>query len=134
MKDGVILANTGHFNDEIDIPALEKLAESRRTLRDFVEEFRVDGRRIYLLAEGRLLNLSAAEGHPAAVMDMSFANQALSVEFLKNHQGELSPGVYPVPGPIDKEIARLKLASMGIEIDTLTPEQERYLASWQSGT
>lgn len=134
LKDGVIIANTGHFNDEINIPALERLAQTRRVLRDFVEEFVVNSRRIYLLAEGRLLNLAAAEGHPAAVMDMSFANQSLSVEYLKTSHSELQPGVYVVPRDIDKEIARLKLASMGVEIDVLTPEQELYLASWQSGT
>lgn len=134
MKDGVILANSGHFNDEIDIPALTKMAQSHRVLRDFVEEFVVDGNRIYLLAEGRLLNLAAAEGHPAAVMDMSFANQALSAEYLRQNQGQLQPDVYVVPTAIDKEIARLKLASMGIEIDTLTSQQEEYLQSWQSGT
>ena len=134
MKDGVIIANSGHFNDEINIPLLARLSQSHRVVRDFVEEFVVEGRRIYLLAEGRLLNLSAAEGHPAAVMDMSFANQALSVEYLDKHRGRLEPDVYVVPTAIDKEIARLKLASMGIEIDTLTPEQEQYLRSWQSGT
>ncbi|HLJ66774.1 MAG TPA: adenosylhomocysteinase [Chloroflexota bacterium] len=134
MKDGVVIANTGHFNDEINIPALERMSQSRRELRDFVEEFTVDGRRINLLAEGRLLNLAAAEGHPAAVMDMSFANQALSVEYLRDHRGDLTPDVYVVPQDIDREIARLKLASMGIAIDRLTPEQEAYLASWQSGT
>ncbi|PZS02064.1 MAG: adenosylhomocysteinase, partial [Chloroflexi bacterium] len=134
MKDGVIVANSGHFNDEINIPALEQMSDSRRTLRDFVEEFVVDGRKIYLLAEGRLLNLSAAEGHPAAVMDMSFANQALSVEYLQRNRDGLTVKVYVVPEDIDKEIASLKLASMGIEIDTLTPEQERYLKSWQTGT
>ncbi len=134
MKDGVIIANSGHFNDEINIPALAEMAESRVTLREFVEQFVVDGRRVYLLAEGRLLNLSAAEGHPAAVMDMSFANQALSVEYLLQHRGEMAVGVYPVPQVIDQDIARLKLASMGIEIDVLTPEQQAYLGSWQSGT
>jgi adenosylhomocysteinase len=134
MKDGVIIANSGHFNDEINIPALESMADSRRALRDFVEEFVVDGRRIYLLAEGRLLNLSAAEGHPAAVMDMSFANQARSVEYLNDNKGKLTTDVYVVPTAIDKEIARLKLASMSVEIDTLTPEQQSYLSSWQSGT
>jgi len=134
MKDGVVIANTGHFNDEINIDALSDISSGRRVLRDFVEEFSVDGRRINLLAEGRLLNLSAAEGHPAAVMDMSFANQALSAEYLKNNKGNLDPGVYVVPEDIDKEIARLKLASMGIEIDTLTAKQEEYLNSWQSGT
>jgi adenosylhomocysteinase len=134
MKDGVIIANSGHFNDEINIPQLAEMAESRNTLRDFVEEFVVDSKRIYLLADGRLLNLAAAEGHPAAVMDMSFANQALSAEYMKREHDSLKPGVYVVPQEIDKEIARLKLASMGIQIDVLTPEQERYLASWQSGT
>jgi adenosylhomocysteinase len=134
MKDGVVIANTGHFNDEINIAALAEQATSRRVLRDFVEEFTVDGKRINLLADGRLLNLSAGEGHPAAVMDMSFANQALSAEYLKDNKGNLTPGVYVVPKDIDKEIARLKLASMGIGIDTLTPEQTEYLASWQSGT
>ena len=134
MKDGVIVANSGHFNDEINIPALEEMSQSKRALRDFVEEFVVDGRRIYLLAEGRLLNLSAAEGHPAAVMDMSFANQARSVEYLKDNKGKLTADVYVVPTAIDKEIARLKLASMGVEIDSLTPQQQSYLSSWQSGT
>jgi adenosylhomocysteinase len=134
MKDGVIVANSGHFNDEINIPALEEMSQSKRALRDFVEEFVVDGRRIYLLAEGRLLNLSAAEGHPAAVMDMSFANQARSVEYLKDNKGKLAADVYVVPTAIDKEIARLKLASMGVEIDSLTPQQQSYLSSWQSGT
>jgi adenosylhomocysteinase len=134
MKDGVVIANTGHFNDEINIPALESLASGRTLLRDFVEQFDVNGRKIYLLAEGRLLNLSAAEGHPAAVMDMSFANQALSAEYLQQKKGELSPGVYIVPTEIDHEIARLKLASMNIDIDVLTPEQEQYMNSWQSGT
>jgi adenosylhomocysteinase len=134
MKDGVIVANSGHFNDEINIPALEEMSQSKRALRDFVEEFVVDGRRIYLLAEGRLLNLSAAEGHPAAVMDMSFANQARSGEYLKDNKGKLAADVYVVPTAIDKEIARLKLASMGVEIDSLTPQQQSYLSSWQSGT
>jgi adenosylhomocysteinase len=134
MKDGVILANSGHFNDEINIPALEGLAESCTALRDFVEEYRVDGKRIILLAQGRLLNLAAAEGHPAAVMDMSFANQALSAEYLTQRRDELKPGVYVVPEEIDKEIARLKLESMGVRIDVLTEEQQRYLNSWESGT
>jgi adenosylhomocysteinase len=134
MKDGVILANSGHFNDEINIPALEAMAERCTDLREFVQEYVVDGKRIVLLAQGRLLNLAAAEGHPAAVMDMSFANQALSSEYLVEHRGELKPGVYPVPPEIDKEIARLKLESMGVEIDVLTEEQERYLNSWESGT
>jgi adenosylhomocysteinase len=134
MKDGVVIANTGHFNDEINIPALEEMADAKTELRDFVQQFDVDGRRIYLLAEGRLLNLSAAEGHPAAVMDMSFANQALSAEYLKDQRGALTPGVYVVPQEIDREIARLKLAAMGVAIDVLTPRQEEYMHSWQSGT
>ncbi len=135
MKDGAIVANAGHFNVEINIPALERMAVNRRTIRDFVEEFTLaDGRRIYLLADGRLVNLAAAEGHPAAVMDMSFANQALSIEYLVKEGRSLSPQVYRVPKAIDDEVARLKLASMGITIDTLTEEQERYLASWEEGT
>jgi adenosylhomocysteinase len=135
MKDGAILANTGHFNVEIDIPALRELAVETRTARPFVEEFRLeDGRRLYLVADGRLVNLGAAEGHPAAVMDMSFANQALSAEFIVNNAGELERRVYVVPEEIDKEIARLKLETMGTEIDELTEEQARYLASWDEGT
>src|SRR5579875_2721532 len=112
MKDGAIVANSGHFNDEINLPALESMAQSSRHVREFVDEYVVDGRRIYLLAEGRLLNLAAAEGHPAAVMDMSFADQALSVEYLTRNKGEMEPGVYPVPAAIDDDVARLKLASM----------------------
>jgi adenosylhomocysteinase len=135
MKDGALLANSGHFNVEIDIPALEKLAKSRRTMRDFVEEYRMsDGRRLYLLADGRLVNLACAEGHPASVMDMSFANQALSAEYLVKNSKELTAQVYVVPEHLDKEIARLKLESMGHKLDKLTPEQEQYLASWQEGT
>jgi adenosylhomocysteinase len=135
LKDGAILANSGHFNDEINIPAIEAISTSRRTVRDFVEEFALnDGRKIYLLAEGRLVNLSAAEGHPASVMDMSFANQALGAEYMLKHARTLEPQVYTIPHDIDQEIARLKLVSMGIEIDSLTPEQEKYLASWESGT
>jgi adenosylhomocysteinase len=135
MKDGAILANTGHFNVEIEIPALREMAVETRTARPFVEEFRLeDGRRIYLVAEGRLVNLGAAEGHPAAVMDMSFANQALSAEFVVDHAGELERKVYVVPEEIDREIARLKLATMGVQIDELTEEQARYLASWDEGT
>jgi adenosylhomocysteinase len=135
MKDGAILSNTGHFNVEIDIPALEELAVSRRAARPNVEEFELgDGRRLYLIADGRLVNLAAAEGHPAAVMDMSFANQALSAEFVVNHAAELEPRVYDVPAEIDREIARLKLETMGVEIDRLTEEQARYLASWDEGT
>jgi adenosylhomocysteinase len=129
------VANSGHFNVEIEIPALEKLAVSRRKVRDFVEEFTLaDGRRIYLLGEGRLINLAAAEGHPACVMDMSFANQALCCEYIVKNGKSLEKKVYAVPEEIDKQIAALKLESMGVQIDTLTPEQERYLASWQEGT
>ncbi|MBD0349092.1 MAG: adenosylhomocysteinase [Thermoleophilia bacterium] len=135
MKDGAILANTGHFNVEIDIPALRQAAVETRQARQFVEEFKLeDGRRLYLLADGRLVNLSAAEGHPAQVMDMSFANQALSVEYAIQHAAELDRRVYEVPDEIDREIARLKLATMGIQIDELTEEQARYLASWDEGT
>src|SRR3989441_1349731 len=135
MKDGAILANTGHFNVEIDIPALRALATETRTLRQFVDEFQLeDGRRIYLIADGRLVNLAAAEGHPAQVMDMSFANQALSAEYMVANAASLERHVYPVPEDIDKEIARLKLGTMGIAIDELTEEQANYLASWDEGT
>ena len=135
MKEGAIISNAGHFNDEINIPALEKLATSKRRVRDFVDEYTYsDGRHVHLLAEGRLVNLSAAEGHPASVMDMSFANQALGSEYMLSHAQELQPKVYYIPTEMDKEIARLKLHAMGIRIDTLTPEQEKYLNSWESGT
>ncbi len=135
MKDGAIIANTGHFNVEIDIPGLEELADGVREVRPLVQEYALrNGRKVYLLAEGRLLNLSAAEGHPAAVMDMSFANQALSAEHMAKNAATLEKTVYTVPADIDAEIARLKLYSMGIEIDALTEEQERYLASWDQGT
>jgi len=135
MKDGAVISNSGHFNVEIDIPALEKLSSSRREARPFVEEYTMkDGRRIYLLGDGRLINLAAAEGHPASVMDMSFANQALSAEYMVKHAGELKPNVYPVPEHLDQQIAKLKLESLGVTIDKLTPEQEHYLASWQEGT
>jgi adenosylhomocysteinase len=135
MKDGAILCNTGHFNVEIDIPALRELASDTREARNFVEEFTLaDGRRLYLLAEGRLVNISAAEGHPAIVMDMSFANQALGAEYAVQNAAGLDKKVYPVPGDIDREIARLKLATMGVEIDRLTEEQAKYLASWDEGT
>jgi adenosylhomocysteinase len=135
MKDGAIVANTGHFNVEIDIPALEKLAVKKRTVREYVDEYTLaDGRRIYLLAEGRLINLSAAEGHPAAVMDMSFANQSLSAEFMVKHHAELVKKVYVVPADIDDEIARVKLETMDVTCDTLTEEQAAYLASWDQGT
>ena len=135
MKDGAVLANTGHFNVEIEIPALRSLAVETRTMRQFVDEFRLeDGRRLYLIADGRLVNLSAAEGHPAQVMDMSFANQALSAEWVVTNAASLERHVYPVPEEIDKEIARLKLETMGVAIDELTDEQARYLASWDEGT
>jgi adenosylhomocysteinase len=135
MKDGAILANTGHFNVEIDIPALRSLASETREARAFVQEYTLaDGRRIYLLAEGRLVNISAAEGHPAIVMDMSFANQALSAEWAVANAATLERRVYGVPDEIDREIARLKLATMGADIDTLTEDQARYLASWDEGT
>jgi len=135
MKDGAVLANSGHFDVEIDKAALEDLSVERRRLRDFVDEYTMpDGRKLYLLAEGRLVNLSAAEGHPAAVMDMSFANQALSAEWVVKNAGDLKPAVYPVPAEIDHEVARLKLRAMGIEIDELTTEQETYLKSWEMGT
>ncbi len=135
MKDGAIVSNTGHFNVEIDIEALKRLSKSVRQIREFVEEYTLqDGRKIYLLAEGRLVNLSAAEGHPAAVMDMSFANQALSAEYIFKNAKKLENTVYPVPEDIDKEIARLKLETMGIKIDRLTKEQFKYLNSWQEGT
>lgn len=134
MKDGAIVANSGHFNVEINIPALEKMSKSKRPLRPYVDEYTLpDGRRIILLGEGRLINLAAAEGHPASVMDMSFANQALCVEYMvKGKKSE--PGVYPVPRDIDREVGRLKLASMGISIDILTEEQNKYLESWEEGT
>jgi adenosylhomocysteinase len=135
MKDGALIANSGHFNDEINIPALEALSVSKRRVRDFVDEYTyADGRRVHLLAEGRLVNLSAAEGHPASVMDMSFANQALGSEYMLNHAKDLEPRVYTIPAHIDKDIARLKLQAMGVRIDTLTPDQEKYLGSWESGT
>jgi adenosylhomocysteinase len=135
MKDGAILANSGHFDVEIDKHALAELAVRTRRIREFVDEYTMaDGRRLHLLGEGRLVNLSAAEGHPAAVMDMSFANQALAVEWVVKHQAELGAEVYPVPVDIDKEVARLKLHAMGVEIDTLTAEQDSYLHSWQQGT
>jgi adenosylhomocysteinase len=135
MKDGAVVCNSGHFNVEIDIPALEKMALSKRATREFVDEYTLrDGRKIYLLGEGRLINLAAAEGHPAVVMDMSFANQALSAEYMVKNAKKLEPKVYPVPTEIDREVARLKLDSMGIGIDKLTPEQEEYLSSWSQGT
>ena len=135
MKDGAILANSGHFNVELNLEALAAMAEGRRQVRPFVEEFLLgDGRRLFLLGEGRLINLVAAEGHPASVMDMSFANQALSVEHLALRSERLAPDVYVVPQEIDEEIARLKLASLGVRIDELTEEQRKYLSSWEEGT
>jgi adenosylhomocysteinase len=135
MKDGAILANAGHFNVELDLEALERTSAARRTVRPFVDEYtQKDGRRLYVLGEGRLINLAAAEGHPASVMDMSFANQALSVEYLVRDGRSLDRKVYRVPLQIDRDIARLKLASMGVRIDELTPRQQEYLASWTHGT
>jgi len=135
LKDGAIICNSGHFNDEINIPAIDELTRAKRTIRDFVQEYQLqNGRRVYLLGEGRLINLAAAEGHPAAVMDMSFANQALGAEYMVKNSTELKNQVYVVPEEIDREIARLKLASMGVTIDRLTAEQQKYLASWEQGT
>ena len=135
MKDGAVLANSGHFDVEIDLGAMEEMADGKQTVRPFVEEYLMgDGRRLYLLGEGRLINLAAAEGHPSAVMDMSFANQAMSVEYLAQTAHKLAPEVHSVPRDIDQEIGRLKLESMGIHIDSLNEEQERYLASWDIGT
>lgn len=135
MRDGAIVANSGHFNVEIDIPALTSLSKKKRAIRDFVEEYTLkNGRKIFLLGEGRLINLAAAEGHPAVVMDMSFANQALSARYLCQQSKKLQKTVYPVPSTIDEEIARMKLKSMGINIDKLTGEQKAYLSAWQEGT
>jgi adenosylhomocysteinase len=135
MKDGAILANSGHFNVEIDLEALERISTGRRFIRDFVEEFRLkNDKKVYVLGEGRLINLAAAEGHPSSVMDMSFANQAMAVEFIVKSRGKLAKKVYGVPPEIDQEIARLKLASMGVKIDNLTPLQKKYLNSWEMGT
>lgn len=135
MKDGALLSNSGHFNVEINIPELEKLSTEKRRVREFVDQYILpDGRRLNLLGEGRLINLAAAEGHPASVMDMSFANQALAAEFMVKNHATLKPQVYSVPKEVDQEIARLKLAAMGIKIDTLTSEQAKYLTSWEEGT
>ena len=135
MKDGAIVCNTGHFNVEVDIQSLKKMSKARRIIRDYVEEFTLrSGKRVYLLGEGRLINLAAAEGHPSAVMDMSFANQALCAEYMVRNARKLEKRVYSVPEKIDKEIARLKLKAMGIKIDTLTAEQKKYLKSWEMGT
>jgi len=135
MKDGAIVANSGHFNVEINIPALEAMSSEKRLVRPYVEQyFLTDGRRINLLGEGRLINLTAAEGHPASVMDMSFANQALGVEYMIKNASKMEKKVYSVPEEIDNEIARLKLEAMGVQIDVLTPEQLHYLGSWEEGT
>jgi adenosylhomocysteinase len=134
MKDGAIIANSGHFDVEIELKALRAAAKAHRTVRDFVEEYTLDGKQIYVLAEGRLVNLASAEGHPSAVMDMSFANQALCAEYMVKNAAKLEKRVYGVPAEIDSEIARLKLDAMGIKIDRLTPEQKKYLSSWEMGT
>jgi adenosylhomocysteinase len=135
MKSGAIVCNSGHFNVEINIPALEKMSRSKRTMRAFVEEYVTrDGRRIFLLGDGRLINLASAEGHPAVVMDMSFANQALSAEYMVRNHKKLQNKVYPVPRDIDENIAALKLKAMGVKIDILSAEQKKYLTSWQEGT
>jgi adenosylhomocysteinase len=135
MKDGAIVCNTGHFNVEIDIPALERMKKRKRTFRRYIEEYSMkDGRKIFLLGEGRLINLAAAEGHPAMVMDMSFANQALVSQYLCETTKKLRPKVYPVPTSIDERVASMKLKSMGIKIDKLTKEQKEYLTSWRAGT
>lgn len=135
MKDGAIICNSGHFNVEINIPELEALSVSQKSVREFVEEYTLaDGRKLYLLGEGRLINLASAEGHPASVMDMSFANQALSSEYVAKYHKKLEKRVYNVPETIDRMIARLKLKALGIKIDTLTREQKKYLTSWELGT
>ena len=135
MKDGAIVSNSGHFDVELDLPGLAEVSVEQREIREFVKEFTLkNGRKVYVLGEGRLINLSAAEGHPSSVMDMSFANQALCAEYIAKEHSTMGKKVYPVPPEIDKEIARLKLESMGVKIDTLTPEQERYLSSWEMGT
>jgi len=135
MKDGALVANSGHFNVEINIPALETMSSGKTLVRPFVEQYQLkDGRQIHILAEGRLINLASAEGHPASVMDMSFANQALSAEYMVKNASKLENKVYSVPSEIDADIARLKLEAMGIKIDTLTDEQVKYLNSWEEGT
>jgi adenosylhomocysteinase len=134
MKDGAVVANSGHFNVEIDLDSLAKEGQGPTPVRDFVDEWRLGGKRIFVLAQGRLVNLAAAEGHPASVMDMSFANQALAAEYLVQQAASLGKDVHRIPADLDREIARLKLAAMGVAIDTLTPEQQRYLASWDQGT
>jgi adenosylhomocysteinase len=134
MKDGAIIANSGHFNVEIDLDGLKQAAQGPTRVREFVDEWRIGGKRIFVLADGRLINLAAAEGHPASVMDMSFANQALAAEYVVQHSKQLGKDVHRIPRDLDAEIARLKLAAMGVTIDTLTPEQQKYLASWEMGT
>jgi adenosylhomocysteinase len=134
MKDGAIIANAGHFNVEIDLEALARAARGPRPVRPFVDQWELDGKRLFVLGEGRLINLAAAEGHPASVMDLSFANQALAAEHLVRQGGTLSKAVHRIPAEIDRRVAELKLAAMGIGIDTLTPEQQHYLASWEAGT
>ena len=136
MKDGAIVCNSGHFDLELNLVALGEMSEGPVTMRPFVEEYKVkaNGRRIIVLGEGRLINLAAAEGHPASVMDMSFANQALSVEYLVKNKGKLDPGVHLLPKEVDTEIASLKLRALGMSIDTLTAEQMEYIASWEMGT
>ncbi|HEX2609973.1 MAG TPA: adenosylhomocysteinase, partial [Gemmatimonadales bacterium] len=134
MKDGAIVCNSGHFNVELDLEGLARISSGRRYVREMVEEFVVKGKRIMVLAEGRLINLAAAEGHPASVMDMSFANQALAAEVLAKESATMSKAVHRLPASVDQEIARLKLQSMGVAIDSLTPEQVEYLASWDAGT
>jgi adenosylhomocysteinase len=134
MKDGAIVANSGHFNVEIDLDALEGMASAQRDVRDFVKEYSVGGKKLFVLGEGRLINLAAAEGHPASVMDMSFANQSLACEHIVKDPQGLPEGVSSVPREIDAEIARLKLMALGVEIDALTAEQKKYLASWEMGT
>jgi len=135
MKDGAIVSNSGHFNVEIDLEALERISKGKRTIREFVEEYQLNnGKKIYILGEGRLINLAAAEGHPSSVMDMSFANQALAADFLAKTKGTLGKKVYGVPPDIDQEIARLKLEAMGIQIDVLTEAQKKYLSSREMGT
>jgi adenosylhomocysteinase len=134
MKDGAVLANSGHFNVEIDLEGLRRAAAGPTRVREFVDEWRLDGKRIFVLADGRLINLAAAEGHPASVMDMSFANQALAAEFVVRHATTLGKEVHRIPRELDAEIARLKLQAMGASVDTLTPEQQKYLASWEMGT
>jgi adenosylhomocysteinase len=134
MKDGAVICNSGHFNVEIDLADLKKAGTGPTAVREFVEEWRLDGKRIFVLADGRLINLAAAEGHPASVMDMSFANQALAAEFVVQRGKTLSKDVHRIPAELDREIARLKLQAMGVTIDTLTPQQQKYLASWDLGT